>query len=181
MPAAQRDRVFERHEGHFYWAGNHLELGFLPRYPPCLPVELCEQVGGGALGAGSGRRQRVGCRLGSGAPGGWRLAAGDLCLEPDSHSHRQAQLQLAQPAGKWVWSGPDVQAVGVSVHQLMLRHAAVLLPVQTSGPTPPLQAVTGYRLEVAGAGALTNIRDAFVAAAGCTLLSADYSQASGGW
>lgn len=40
------------------------------------------------------------------------------------------------------------------------------------------QAVTGYRLEVAGAGALTNIRDAFVAAAGCTLLSADYSQAS---
>lgn len=41
------------------------------------------------------------------------------------------------------------------------------------------QAVTGYRLEVAGAGALTNIRDAFVAAAGCTLLSADYSQASG--
>jgi len=36
--------------------------------------------------------------------------------------------------------------------------------------------VTGYRLEVAGAGGLTNIRDAFVAAAGCTLLSADYSQ-----
>lgn len=63
----------------------------------------------------------------------------------------------------------------------MLRGAIVCLPVQTPGRTSPPQAVTGYRLEVAGAGALTNIRDAFVAAAGCTLLSADYSQAGGGW
>lgn len=45
---------------------------------------------------------------------------------------------------------------------------------------PSWQAVTGYRLEVAGVGELTSIRDAFVAATGAVLLSADYSQARAG-
>lgn len=64
------------------------------------PAELCEQVGGGALGAGGGRRQRVGRSLGSSTPGRRRLAAGDVRMEPNCHGHRQAQLQLTQPAGK---------------------------------------------------------------------------------
>ena len=56
-------------------------------------------------------------------------------------------------------------------------HQTATATGRLSSSAPNLQVVTKYTLEAAGAeGQLINIRDAFVAPAGCVLLAADYSQ-----
>jgi hypothetical protein len=112
----------------------------------------------------------------------WARAAAAGC--PSAEAYSAAHPTTGDPFGGPAASSPSGSSPsgGASSGSSWPRvhctwHQTATATGRLSSSAPNLQAVTKYTLEAAGAERqLINIRDAFVAPAGCVLLAADYSQ-----